>query len=48
MYKSILVPIDLAEPVLRTVNAMLFAVMSANLAELTQHFEVTGQVAATP
>jgi outer membrane lipoprotein-sorting protein len=34
------------EPVLRTVNAMLFAVMSANLAELTQHFEVTGQVAA--
>lgn len=34
------------EPVLRTVNAMLFAVMSANLAELTQHFEVTGQVTA--
>lgn len=34
------------EPVLRTVNAMLFAVMSANLAELAQHFEVTGQVAA--
>lgn len=34
------------EPVLRTVNAMLFAVMSADLAELTQHFEVTGQVAA--
>lgn len=33
------------EPVLRTVNAMLFAVMSANLAELAQHFEVTGQVA---
>ena len=32
------------EPVLRTVNAMLFAVMSANLAELAQHFEVTGQV----
>ena len=29
---------------LRTVNAMLFAVMSANLAELAQHFEVTGQV----
>ena len=34
------------EPVLRTVNAMLFAVMSANLAELARHFEVTGQVAA--
>lgn len=34
------------EPVLRTVNAMLFAVMSANLGELAQHFEVTGQVAA--
>lgn len=34
------------EPVLRTVNAMLFAVMSANLAELAQHFEVTGQVVA--
>lgn len=34
------------EPVLRTVNAMLFAVMSANLTELAQHFEVTGQVAA--
>ncbi|WP_428001162.1 outer membrane lipoprotein carrier protein LolA [Acidovorax sp.] len=34
------------EPVLRTVNAMLFAVMSANLAELAQHFEVTGQLAA--
>lgn len=34
------------EPVLRTVNAMLFAVMSANLTELAQHFEVTGQ--ATP
>ena len=34
------------EPVLRTVNAMLFAVMSANLAELPQHFDVTGQVAA--
>ena len=34
------------EPVLRTVNAMLFAVRSANLAELAQHFEVTGQVAA--
>ncbi|PJI98645.1 outer membrane lipoprotein carrier protein LolA [Acidovorax sp. 69] len=33
------------EPVLRTVNAMLFAVMSANPAELAQHFEVTGQVA---
>ena len=32
------------EPVLRTVNAMLFAVMPANLAELAQHFEVTGQV----
>lgn len=32
------------EPVLRTVNAMLFAVMSANLTELAQHFEVTGQV----
>ncbi len=34
------------EPVLRTVNAMLFAVMSANLVELAQHFEVTGQVVA--
>lgn len=34
------------EPVLRTVNAMLFAVMSANLAELASHFEVTGQVTA--
>lgn len=34
------------EPVLRTVNAMLFAVMSANLTELAQHFEVSGQVAA--
>lgn len=33
------------EPALRTVNAMLFAVMSANLTELAQHFEVTGQVA---
>lgn len=32
------------EPVLRTVNGMLFAVMSANLTELAQHFEVTGQV----
>lgn len=34
------------EPVLRTVNAMLFAVMSANLTELAQHFQVTGQVTA--
>jgi hypothetical protein len=34
------------EPVLRTVNAMLFAVMSADLAELSRHFEVTGQVVA--
>lgn len=34
------------EPVLRTVNAMLFAVMSANLTELALHFEVTGQVTA--
>lgn len=32
------------EPVLRTVNAMLFAVMSANLAELAQHFDVAGRV----
>jgi len=32
------------EPVLRTVNAMLFAVMSANLTELAQRFEVSGNV----
>lgn len=35
------------EPVLRTVNAMLFAVMSADLDKLTQYFEVTGQVRAS-
>lgn len=32
------------EPVLRTINAMLFAVMAADLAQLSQYFEVTGQV----
>lgn len=32
------------EPVLRTINAMLFAVMAADLAKLVQFFEVTGQV----
>lgn len=32
------------EPVLRTVNAMLFAVMSANVAQLGQMFEVSGKV----
>lgn len=31
------------EPVLRTVNAMLFAVMSANVAQLREMFEVSGQ-----
>lgn len=35
------------EPVLRTINAMLFAVMAADLAQLSQHFEVTGQVQAS-
>lgn len=35
------------EPVLRTINAMLFAVMAADLAQLGQYFEVTGQVQAT-
>ena len=34
------------EPVLRTINAMLFAVMAADLAQLSQYFEVTGQVQA--
>lgn len=34
------------EPVLRTVNAMLFAVMSANVAQLRQMFEVTGKADA--
>lgn len=32
------------EPVLRTVNAMLFAVMAADLAQLGQYFEVSGQL----
>ena len=32
------------EPVLRTINAMLFAVMAADLPQLGQYFEVTGQV----
>lgn len=32
------------EPVLRTINAMLFAVMAADLAQLSQYFEVSGQV----
>lgn len=32
------------EPVLRTINAMLFAVMAADLELLGQYFEVTGQV----
>jgi len=32
------------EPVLRTINAMLFAVMAADLAQLGQYFEVSGQV----
>ncbi|MEG0922601.1 MAG: outer membrane lipoprotein carrier protein LolA [Comamonas sp.] len=32
------------EPILRAINAMLFAVMSADLDKLTQYFEVTGQV----
>lgn len=32
------------EPVLRTINAMLFAVVSADLAQLTHYFEVSGQV----
>ena len=32
------------EPVLRTVNAMLFAVMAADLDKLSQYFEVSGQV----
>ena len=35
------------EPVLRTINAMLFAVMAADLAQLGQYFEVTGQVQAS-
>ena len=35
------------EPVLRTINAMLFAVMAADLAQLSQYFEVTGQVQAS-
>lgn len=35
------------EPVLRTINAMLFAVMAADLAKLEQYFEVTGQVQGT-
>ncbi len=34
------------EPVLRTINAMLFAVMAADLEQLGQYFEVTGQVQA--
>ena len=32
------------EPVLRTINAMLFAVVSADLAQLTHYFDVSGQV----
>ncbi|WP_237736831.1 outer membrane lipoprotein carrier protein LolA [Delftia acidovorans] len=32
------------EPVLRTINAMLFSVVSADLAQLTHYFEVSGQV----
>lgn len=32
------------EPVLRTINAMLFAVMAADFAQLEQYFEVSGQV----
>ncbi|MEX8194664.1 outer membrane lipoprotein carrier protein LolA [Comamonas guangdongensis] len=32
------------EPVLRTINAMLFAVMAADLVQLDQYFEVSGQV----
>ncbi len=35
------------EPVLRTINTMLFAVMAADLAQLGLYFEVTGQVQAT-
>lgn len=31
------------EPVLRTVNAMLLAVMAADLAQLAQYFDVSGQ-----
>lgn len=34
------------EPVLRTVNAMLFAVMAADLSQLEQHFEISGQASA--
>ena len=34
------------EPVLRTVNAMLFAVMSADLVQLRQFFEVSGKAQA--
>ena len=32
------------EPVLRTINAMLFAVMAADLVQLSQYFEMTGRV----
>ncbi len=35
------------EPVLRTINAMLFAVMAADLTQLSQYFEVSGQVQAS-
>ena len=35
------------EPVLRTVNAMLFAVMSADLVQLRQFFEVSGKAQAS-
>ncbi|MPM39911.1 hypothetical protein SDC9_86547 [bioreactor metagenome] len=35
------------EPVLRTVNAMLFAVMSADLVQLRQFFEISGKVQAS-
>lgn len=34
------------EPVLRTVNAMLFAVMSADVAQLQQYFDVSGKAQA--
>lgn len=35
------------EPVLRTVNAMLFAVMSADLVQLRQFFEISGKAQAS-
>ena len=35
------------EPVLRTVNAMLFAVMTADLVQLKQYFQISGKAQAT-